>query len=685
MRPSPSAHCTFSAHFLLPDHAPPRHCIIPRVLQPFLPSSISLQHPSVELGIIASRCQPYIIPRAHLAASVSYANPSMDGSGTGLHYGDAPDNRETADRVLSSKKKKEPSGSVEAIKQEGAASCANRGKAADLGQEFNAITKSSEQPAVDSTSRSRSSSELTDMYPLDAKEAINASISQVQENDCESESFLPEGTSANEYERLRINLDLELYRAKCLYRVREVELAEKILRQCIKDWPSDGRSYVALGSRLMKQGRFVDARAIYEDGCQAARGENPYIWQAWAILEQKLGHISQARKLFDASTAADVKHAAAWHGWAVLELQQGNSRKAKELLSKGIKFCRANEYLYQTSALMECKAGKLEEARALFSQAVHCNPRSCASWLAWALLESDKNNISTARYLFQRGIRASPKNRYAWQAWALFESSQGKKPWARMLFEQGVELNPYDAVLLQAFALFEYDSSNTTKARELFELAGAADPKHQPVWNAWGWMEWKEGNLDLARQYYRKALSINSRSVEAARSFHAWAMLEESAKNFAAARELFRYTLRVDPQNAPAWMSWAKLEEDMGNGARAEELRTQYLQQRIEVVDDVPWDVSFSSMFAPAINRIKDFFKIQLPAYDDTNEEKSSVLMPEVLEVLSRRKLDMEQVKCDENFDLEEFINEVLPWKSMSESKTYREKPKSLKMITTAL
>lgn len=668
MPPSSSAHCTFSAHFLFPDYTLPRHCIISQALQPLLPSSLSLQHSSVELGILASRFQPFIFSGAQPAASSSYAISTDDGRP--VRYGNVSGDTEISDPALSSKKKMETSGSSVAVKQEGASSSANKGF--------------SDQSAFSGTASLRSSSESIDTYPSDAKEAINASVSQVQEDDSDSETSMLEDTPPNEFKRLRINLDLAIYHAKCLYRAREFEEAEKILRQCIKDWPMDGRAYVALGTRLMKLGRFVDARAIFEDGCQAARGENPYIWQAWAILEQKLGHISQARKLFDASTAADVKHAAAWHGWAVLELQQGNSRKARELLSKGIKFCNANEYLFQTSALIEYKAGKVEEARVLFSQAVHCNPRSCASWLAWALLESEKKNVSTARYLFQRGIRASPKNRYAWQAWALFESSQGKKSWARRLFEQGVELNPHDAVILQAFALFEYDSSNPAKARELFQQAADVDPKHQPVWNAWGWMEWKEGNFDLARQYYKKALSINSRSVEAARSFHAWAVLEEDAENYAAARELFKCTLRVDPQNAPAWTSWAKLEENIGNSIRAEEIRMQYLQQRIEVVDEAPWDVSFSSMFAPAINRIKEFFKIQLPAYTDTNDDKPSGLMPEIMEVLSRRRWDMEQVKCDENFDLEAFITEVLPWKTMSESRTLRQRPKSVRITTAA-
>ncbi|MCO5590683.1 hypothetical protein L7F22_044657 [Adiantum nelumboides] len=284
-------------------------------------------------------------------------------------------------------------------------------------------------------------------------------------------------------------------------------------------------------------------------------------------------------------------------------------------------------------------------------------------------MEAEKGNISTARYLFQRGVRASPKNRYAWQAWALFECSQNRKDWARKLFEQGIELNPYDAIILQAFALFEYDCSNPERAREIFKLAASKDPKHQPIWNAWGWMEYKEKNYELARQYYRKSLSINSRDAEAARIYNAWAKLEEEVKNYGAARELFKYALRVDPQNAPSWRGWANMEEELGNDTRAEEIRMQYVQQRTEVVDEGPWDLSFSSMFGPAIDRIKNFFKIQTPQITEEDDSRGGII-PEILTVVNKRKLDMDNVKSDEDFDLDAFIMEVVPGNYMPGSKS---------------
>eukprot|EP00249_Psilotum_nudum_P018836 c26983_g1_i2 orf=157-2283(+) len=490
-----------------------------------------------------------------------------------------------------------------------------------------------------------------------------------EETVSESSSSLLMGSATTERrERLLINLDLDLYRAKCLRKKGANEEADAILKQCIKDWPCDGRAYVALGNSLSKQGKYKVARAVYEDGCQAAQGENAYIWQAWAILEEKCGNIAKARKLFDASTVADLKHSAAWHGWAMLELRQCNSKKARELLSKGMKYCAANEYLLQTLALIESKAGCFDEARALFNHATDCNPKSCASWLAWAQLESEQGNSTMARYLFQRGIQASPRNRYVWQAWALFEAKGGNKGQARNLFQRGCELNPKDAVLHQAFALFEYQCSHSDTAREIFKKAAALDPNHQPIWIGWGWMEWKEGNLEEARAFYKRSLAVNSQNMDAARTFQAWGILEQRDGNHGMARELFKRALKVDSQNVAAWMSWVNLEEEIGNTIRAEEIRNIYLQQRTVIVDELPLEMKLSSIFAPAMDHIMSLLNMEMQPNNQTTTNFSQLRSMAGYKDMD----DANGTSSGEEFDIDSFLKEKFPWKYCTDYNKFR-------------
>ncbi|XP_062107093.1 protein high chlorophyll fluorescent 107 [Humulus lupulus] len=462
---------------------------------------------------------------------------------------------------------------------------------------------------------------------------------------------------------LPVNLDLALYKAKVLNRGYRFAEAEEILQKCISYWPEDGRAYVVLGKTLSKQSKTAEARAVYEKGCQATQGENPFIWQCWAVLEKSVGNIRRARELFDAATVADKRHTAAWHGWAVLELKQGNIRKARSLLAKALKFCGGNEYIYQTLALLEAKANRFEQARYLFKQATKCNPKSCASWLAWAQMESQQENNRVARRLFEKAIQASPKNRFAWHVWGVFEASVGNVDKGRKLLKIGHALNPRDPVLLQSLALLEYKHSTANLSRVLFRRASELDPSHQPVWMAWGWMEWKEGNITTARELYQKALSIDSTSDTAARCLQAWGVLEQRIGNLSAARRLFRSSLNINSQSFVTWMTWAAFEEDLGNSVRAEEIRNLYFQQRTEVVDDASWVMGFLDIIDPAIDSVKRLLKLdqnpssapqdslrRMAVIDDnyTNEDSIGVYS------------NGDDKESDSGFDVDAFISERL-------------------------
>ncbi|XP_059646444.1 protein high chlorophyll fluorescent 107 [Cornus florida] len=432
--------------------------------------------------------------------------------------------------------------------------------------------------------------------------------------------------SSSEEKPLTVNLDLALYRARVLTRNYRYKEAGEILLKCVYYWPEDGRPYVALGKIFSKQLKAAEARAVYEKGCQATQGENPYIWQCWAVLENKIGNIRRARELFDAATVADRTHIAAWHGWAVLELKQGNVKKARSLLGKGLKYCGGNEYVYQTLALLEAKANRYEQARYLFRQATKCNPRSCASWLAWAQLEIQQENNRTARQLFEKAVQASPKNRFAWHVWGVFEANLGNIDQGRKLLKIGHALNPRDPVLLQSLALLEYKYSTANVARVLFRRASELDPRHQPVWIAWGWMEWKEGNIATARDLYQRALSIDSTTESAARCLQAWGVLEQRIGNLSAARRLFRSSLNINSQSYVTWMTWASMEEDQGNSVRAEEIRNTYFQQRTEVVDDASWVMGFLDIIDPAIDSVKRLLNFDQNSYYKAEYSSKNIL-----------------------------------------------------------
>ena len=407
-----------------------------------------------------------------------------------------------------------------------------------------------------------------------------------------------EGRSlAGKKKPLKINLDLALYRARQMRiqsnrvasekdRARLSREAENSLRECIAMDPEDGRAYVILGKILIQKRRYEEAEALYDAGCAATRGINPYLWTAWANLAVKRGNVTLARKLFDAAIVANNKHAAAYHGWGLMEKIQGNFARARDIWIRGIDATRpdGSPYLYQSLAVLAADLNKPDEARRWFREGTlgTTGRESHAIWHAWACMEvkqgSDENII---RQLFQKGLQSSPKSRYTYLSWALWEKSLGNVDQARQLFKKGTSLNRSDAALPQAWALMEESLGRVDDARKLFRKASRADPKHLYVWQAWGCMEQRANNIEEARELFQQGVwAAPPRAKDTSLIFQAWALLEQSEGNIELARELFKCAIKADPASEPSWLAWAQMEEDQGLYTRAAELRNYSMQEK---------------------------------------------------------------------------------------------------------
>jgi len=415
------------------------------------------------------------------------------------------------------------------------------------------------------------------------RSAIGKQRKQVPERDGDTE---PADKVASRRRSLKINVDLAVYKAKHLSKkgdyASQVQ-ARKLLEYWIHKEPVDGRLYLTL-SRMVERGDMDYARSLLDDGLAAVEGDNEHLWQAWASLEARAGNVGQARKYYDASLAANDKHAAAWHGWAVLELREGNSRRAMELLKKGIKR-RPRAYLLQLElAQLFAKLGDATSARYHFARAAEVGYKSPGMWHARALFEADQGAHGNARKFFAQGVKVGRRNRYLFLSWALWEKEHGQGvSAARQLLRRGVKMNPNDAPLWQAWAMLEAEQGDACKARELFANAVRADATHQPAYTAWGVFESRQGNTAKARELWQQGVWTDPMSPSTAYSFQAWAVQETKEGRLDVARELFKCAIKADPRSVPSWEAWINMERDNGFYTRADELQRYYNEVRSEM------------------------------------------------------------------------------------------------------
>ena len=448
---------------------------------------------------------------------------------------------------------------------------------------------------------------------------------------------------------LKINQDLALYRARALRNksgfVRSKEERNKMRLEAIAEFEkamaydvTDGRAYCGIGQILVKMRKYDEARRVYQAGCDACGGDNAYLWQAYAVLEEKSGNIALARKYYDASTAADKTHAAGWHGWGTLEKNQGNYQRARELYLKGVRLVppqKASAHLYHSLGVMALERGRISEAREHFRQGVRTESgsKSAAIWQSWGILEANAGDEEQARKLFQKGLVMCPKSKYIWLAWGVWEAKIGYVERAKELLTKGCRLNPQDTFLLQALAKLEAEQGNMDTARRLFEQGTVMDPRHQPNWNAWAMAEWRAGEVDRARNLFQRGVWVDPKKKDAARLFHAWAVLEEREDNISLARQLYKCAVKVDSSSERIWLTWAAMEDRLGDDMRAIEIRNMGAQQMAEAsvgTSDLSpvAAIGMDSTLRPLLKQLSSLLGLEAPKErsDDEDEFDASEL-----------------------------------------------------------
>jgi tetratricopeptide (TPR) repeat protein len=290
---------------------------------------------------------------------------------------------------------------------------------------------------------------------------------------------------------LKVNCDRLNYFAKKELAKGKLEEAEELYEMAIEMSPRDGRAYLGLSRIAQRRRDFKYAKECLKSGIANSlsdktwgangmkvtdTGANPFLLQALGTLEERMGHLSEAERLYIAAARSRPSHAAAWVALAQLrcrKLRQGPDagricyRTAEvELMRAGLK---PSSHVYTAWASLEWKAGQIKRARELFRQALDIDPKCSAAWNQLGVMEAQVEHWDEAEQCFQSALKFDGRNSRVLQAYAIMETkrpdSDSRK--ALGLFERALKANPRDGGVYQAYALFVAKLGDIDAARGL--------------------------------------------------------------------------------------------------------------------------------------------------------------------------------------------------------------------------
>lgn len=281
---------------------------------------------------------------------------------------------------------------------------------------------------------------------------------------------------------LKLNSDRLTYHAKKELAKGHLEEARELYEEAVRIDPRDGRGYLGLSRISTKRRDFTSAKKYLKLGIANSydpetNGSNAFLLQALGCLEERIGHLSEAEKLYIQAAKERPYHAAAWV--ALAQLRTRKLRKGahagrvcyqsaeRELIIAGKP---PSSHVYTAWASLEYrKAGDFRRAKELFEKAVQCDPKCSAAYLQYGVMEADREHWDEAKACFEKVLKFDQNNSRVLQAYAIMESKRpgGDSRDVIDLFERALQANPRDAGVLQAYALFVVDLGDINAGREL--------------------------------------------------------------------------------------------------------------------------------------------------------------------------------------------------------------------------
>ncbi|GFP82521.1 crooked neck-like protein 1 [Phtheirospermum japonicum] len=293
-----------------------------------------------------------------------------------------------------------------------------------------------------------------------------------------------------------------------------------------------------LGDHRLRQ------RKGFEDLIRRAR-RNKSAWVKYANWEESQNDFARARSVWERALEVDYTDHTMWLKYASFEMKNKFVNHARNVWDRATELLPRVDELWYKYIHMEEMLGNLAGARRIFERWMNWMPDQ-QGWLSYIKFELRYNEVERARSIFERFVDSHP-NVSAWIRFAKFEMKNGEIARARDCFERAVAKlgDEYDEELFVAFAVFEEKCKETERARCIYKYALDRIPK---------------GRADAI---YEKFVAFEKQCGD-----------REGIEDAIVGRMRFQYEdeVRKNPLNYDAWFDYIRLEENVGDRQRIEDV-----------------------------------------------------------------------------------------------------------------
>jgi serine/threonine-protein kinase len=335
--------------------------------------------------------------------------------------------------------------------------------------------------------------------------------------------------------------------AQALRVAGEESLAERLLRQGVRERPQEVALYVGLGQLLEGQPspRWRDVQECY----RVARALRPELGESLAHALVRGGQVQEGLALYDQLIAAAPDNP--WlhfrHGWALCGQDRNGAGTAafREAIRLRPNFAEA----YNNLACALNNLGRHDEAEAACEKALHYMPDCGRAYNNLGIALADQGRYPEAEAAYQRAIALEPDAPLCYYNRGVTLADQGRYPEAEAALREAIRLQPDHQVAHNSLGIVLYRQGRSREAEAAYREAIRLQPDHHVAHYNLGTLLVERRRLKEAEAAYAEAIRLRPNLAEAHGNL---GILLYDQGRFPGAEAAFREVTRLKPDFLPA-------------------------------------------------------------------------------------------------------------------------------------
>jgi tetratricopeptide (TPR) repeat protein len=268
----------------------------------------------------------------------------------------------------------------------------------------------------------------------------------------------------------------------------------------------------------------------------------------------EVGDYDNAIATYQQAAILDDENPKIFSGIGYLYTLQGNFLAASEAYQKALYIDPNNPDFYYALGYSLASAGKYSDAATAYYSAIGLEPENVKHYIGLGVVLLRQQDYIKAEEIYQSIIALDPNNQEAYEIMGKALVEQQRFPDAIVFLETSLHRFPYSTELRLQLASVKFNQGEVTEALDLLKQAERVSQNNYKVFLKTGIILEKQNLLEDALTAYRRAIYLNSQSIEAKAGIGRILLAKQ---DYLGATVVYKELLEIMPNNGDAYYGLA--------------------------------------------------------------------------------------------------------------------------------